>query len=247
MSAPGAVKVPPAGREGRWVQVAVVAARTSGPLVTLASHAAIGVGPWDASGPSIRPPKSPHRAWMTAIAASGAVSVRRMRGPRRTPVKPAARAAARSASLKPPSGPISRVMSPSGAGSPGSGVGLRWSSRMPPGWPWASQSSSRAAGPSPGRRRRPLCSQAAIITPSQWAWRLARRSGSRRTTLRPVNSGVMRSTPNSTAFCRAKSMRSPLETPSPRWMRKAGAGSASPTASQVTAVWVRWASSRCPS
>ena len=58
--------------------------------------------------------QSPSVAWMSASAATAAVSARRMRGPRlRRTTRGAARIAARSSSSKPPSGPISRPTPPS--------------------------------------------------------------------------------------------------------------------------------------
>ena len=52
----------------------------------------------------------PARLWASVSAATAAVSARRMRGPSGRPAKPDARIAARSSSVKPPSGPTSTVM-----------------------------------------------------------------------------------------------------------------------------------------
>lgn len=62
--------------------------------------------------------KSPHRHWIAANAASPAVSVRRMRGPRRKARKPAARAVSISSGARPPSAPISSSTRTPGAGRP---------------------------------------------------------------------------------------------------------------------------------
>ena len=74
-----------------------------------------------ANGPEIKTLRAPARfgqspsvAWMSASAATAAVSARRMRGPRlRRITRGPARIAARSSSSKPPSGPIKRPTPPS--------------------------------------------------------------------------------------------------------------------------------------
>lgn len=56
------------------------------------------------------PPESisPQRAWINVIPASATVSVRKIRGPRFTPINPASTASSRSWALNPPSGPESK-------------------------------------------------------------------------------------------------------------------------------------------
>src|SRR5262245_35590668 len=177
-------------------------------------------------------PRSPKRAWSTAIIAGPAVSVLRMRGPTPTIVKPPACALSTSSRLSPPSGPTrSRMRALAGrlggrlaasvcpdarsAPGPGSTVVAAPSQRQS----WSSAGSSRASKSASdrgaltvGMTARPHCLAASAATRCQRRARSRQRPASSVTTVRAVSTGTTCATPSSVDARTIASILSPLGT-----------------------------------
>jgi len=150
-------------------------------------------------------------------AAMGAVSVRRVRGPSRRPMKPYWMACRISSLLRPPSGPTRRVTLVWGGWSaPRFSPSAGFSTSLRPEPAWFRASSSGVISRSSGSRFRPHCSQALMTISRQWRSRFSARSLASRTTQRWVSTGVMVVTPSSVAFWTTWSIRSPFDTPCSR-------------------------------
>ena len=153
----------------------------------------------------------PTRLERTLSATSAAVSVRRTLGPRRRPTNPAARTHSTSRGARPPSGPTSRHIIPSGRTISEIDDAACGEEKNPGPTPGRDSHVSRSSTPLKSDTRvRPDCCASCTATARQWAtWRSAL-AGSSFTMVRSQSTGLIAHTSSSIAFWTTRSIRLPF-------------------------------------